>query len=193
MSKTLDLTQWEHFKARMEEAGILGGEQAKNLVKEATTAAVVALDREVRKTLPPPQIKKKAADFWTDKQFRWWWATMRAKALGKSRALPGWDAHYEIEDGRKVLVIDGAYKRTGTLIKTLTYKVETGIKDNVAFARATYGTNRPYAKWVIDEDDQAEYHKGNWQTLQGFLRVAREPIMKEFGRVLTQEIRKRLL
>lgn len=190
MAETLNLAEWDEFSKALLDT--LAGDGLIEIMEYATKRAVIRFDQIVRDTLPPKQIKREASPYWTPRQLRWWWATMHAKALGRSRALPGWKAEYEIIDGRRVLVISGAYKRTGTLIKSMSYEITSGYKDGFVYARANYGTNRPYAKWVVDEENQSEYHKGNWQTLQGFIPIARQPVIDEFTTTLTEGIQKRL-
>lgn len=145
---------------------------ANDAYQQAITAgaerAGAKLDELVRTTLPPPRPSSGPSPLVTDKQRRWWWATMHAKARGKSRALPGWKAVYKRVDGRKTLVISGGYRRTGKLVQSFTWQT-VAMKGG---AEVRYGTNRAYAPYVVgDPDDpdkrrrQARIHQGNWQPL----------------------------
>jgi hypothetical protein len=158
-SAMLDLGQWNAYQRQIER---LLKRDVSDVMRAGATRAAVTLDRIARTELPPPVRTRPQAAHWTAKQRRWWWGTMRAKALGKSQALPGWKAAYRKIEGRTVLVISGSYKRTGTLVRSLTYD----IRQTADMTEVRYGTNRAYAKWVIDRESQATYHKGNWATLQ---------------------------
>lgn len=177
---TINLGEWnDYYKAfsKLLDADIT------EVVEMGAKAAAVKLDSIVRDTLPPAPRKRKQP-FKTDKQRRWWWATMRAKALGQSRALPGWVASYR--DGK--LEISGAYKRTGGLVQSMTYRVSTQGKTTTA----RYGTNRKYAQWVVDENKQARYHKGNWKTLQVLARNNAPALVNAFNDKVMSEIERRL-
>lgn len=151
-------------------------------------AAMIRFDEIVRTTLPPPVRKQKAAQYWTAKQKRWWWYTMRQKALGKTNALPGWRARYVKRGKRNVLTISGSYRRTGTMVRSLTYRLEGDGLAVVAF----YGTNTPYAPYVIGEADQSKYHAGNWTVLEQFQRENAAELNSIFEKTVTAEISKRL-
>lgn len=156
---TIDRSEADDFGKRF--ARLQGREQLA-IMHMAADKVGVAFDQTVRGDLPPPVRRRPAARYWTIKQQRWWWATMHKKAQGKSQALPGWKAAYKKVEGRKKLVLSGAYKRTGTMIRTLAHRVE----QTATATTVVYGTNRPYARYVIDREDQAKYHEGNWPTLQ---------------------------
>ncbi len=91
-------------------------------------------------------------------------------AKGQRAALPaswrnslrGWNASYKRVGSRMQLVLSGSYRRTNTLIKSLNWRITQRSDETIL----EYGTNTPYAKWVIDKEHQAEYHAGNWETLQ---------------------------
>jgi hypothetical protein len=160
---TLDLTEWDNFYNAI--GGVLK-EDLPEILEAGATAAVIEYDAIIKNKVPPP-VRTRKQPFKTAKQRGWWWATMHAKAKGeKTKALPGWWARYEIVDGKKELVIGGAYKRTGKLTQSLTYRVTKG----TGSARAVYGTNYKGARYVIGESDQSRYHKGNWITLEGQLQ-----------------------
>ena len=183
---SVSLGEWTAYRRRLDR---FCSTEQREIVKIAVTEAMVTFDDIVRTELPPPVRKQAAAPWWTAKQKRWWWGTMRRKALGKSKDLPGWKAVYKRVAGRRTLVISGHYRRTGTLVKTLTYEVRQSgdITDGV------YGTNSPYAKVVLDKDDQATYHKGNWKTLQELASDATPPVRKAFETAITRETTRRLV
>jgi hypothetical protein len=181
--KGADLSEWSELRQRLNK--LLVEDQIKILTIAGTKAAV-RLDQAARMTLPPPTRTLKQP-FKTARQRAWWWATMRAKALGKSRALPGWEAHYELVDGIKKLVISGAYKRTGKLVQSLAYRVTASGSSGKTHVLVEYGTNRIYARWVIDKKLQSHYHKGNWTTLQDIRNAALPEIKEDFKKsVLAQ-------
>lgn len=156
------------------------GDERRDILKDAATQAAIVFDMRVRNTLPPPTRKRSQSQNWTAKQRKWWWATMNAKAKGESQALPGWTARYV--DGE--LRISGAYRRTGKGIQSLTYKVNVTSHD----ATIRYGTNRAYMRYVIDKANQADYHKGNWPTLQTLRNRYEREIVTAFGERVYQRI-----
>mgnify|MGYP003438757638 CR=1 FL=1 len=186
-TNTVDLSDFKAFDADLRR--LVTADQTRALRAGATQVGV-QFDEIARGEYPPEVRKRAAAPYWTRKQTRWWWATMRAKALGKSKALPGWKAAYRKVNGRKTLVLSGGYKRTGTLVRSLSYDVQT-ITGGV---QMVYGTNRQYAKWVLDLADQATYHKGNWTPLQSLAaqhagalqRVFEQAVINEIRRILTE-------
>jgi hypothetical protein len=181
----IDLSQMRSFSDDIQR---LLGPDLLGIVRKAANRAGAVFDMYVRTELPPPVRKQAAAPWWTKKQRAWWWGTMRKKALGKSKELPGWKAVYKVIDGRRTLVLSGGYKRTGTLIKTLTYEVrQTGQTTDVV-----YGTNSPYGKVVLDAEDQATYHKGNWKPLQTMATEAEPKVIAGFETVLNTEVEKRM-
>lgn len=182
---TYSLARWDIFKDALDKLLV---EDRKTVVEKAAQAAMVVLDEAVRNQLPPPVRKQSQSQHWTAKQRRWWWATMRAKALGTSRALPGWKASFVETNGRKQLKLSGSYRRTGTLVKSMTYAVST----SGSTTTAKYGTNRKYARYVVDEERQAKYHEGNWPTLQAITRRELPRLQTAFSERLTQEINQRL-
>jgi hypothetical protein len=91
-----------------------------------------------------------------------------------------------------VLQISGAYKRTGTGVKSLTYRVTSGNNGKRPFARAEYGTNKGYMRYVMDADDQALYHKNNWPVLQTLLSASTDKLVKTFANTVNREIDRRL-
>jgi len=144
------------------------------VIKRAAEDVGVTFDDAVKKKLPPAPRPRKVSKYWTEKQRAWWWATMRAKANGQSNELPGWSAKWRKVAGKRVLVISGHYKRTGVLVRSLTYTVtQSGDMTTVR-----YGTNVQYAKWVIDLDNQSKYHQGQWLTLQTELQ-RQTPLLRD--------------
>ncbi len=181
----IDLGGWQAHQRRLEMFA-QRGQQA--ILREAAELAGAAFDEVVRSSLPPPRRPLPQAKHWTDKQRRWWWGTMHAKARGESKALPGWKAAYRKQEGREVLVISGFYRRTGTLVKSLTYEVrQSGPNTDVV-----YGTNRAYAQYVIDRDRQAQYHQGNWKTLQQFAVEATPRVRQAFAVGVDRGVARRL-
>lgn len=121
---------------------------------------------------------------------------MNMKASGQESRLPGvvrqnmigWKAAYRVVNGVRTIQLSGSYKRTGTGVKSLGYDVNR-VSDGV---EVVYGTNRAYMRYVIDARDQAEYHKGNWPTLQELLIQNQQALYDKFGEVVGLEIEKRL-
>lgn len=186
MPTTFDINhrEWEAYQKRMKR--FVGPEQQK-IARIAGEQVGVTFDDAVKKKLPPSVRRRKVAKYWTAKQRKWWRATMRAKADGRSNKLPGWTARWRNVRGKKTLVIKGAYKRTGTLPRSLTFEVtQTGAVTNII-----YGTNIKYAKWVIDLDDQSKYHAGNWLTLQVEARRQLQLLRDTWADVMIGETRKR--
>lgn len=182
---TVDLGQWDTFKADLEK--LIETEQAA-VIRIAAETAGVKLDEIVRNELPPEPRKKSVAQHWTPRQVRWWWATMAKKAQGQSRALPGWKAAYRTVDNKKTLVISGAHKRTGTLVKSLTYQVDQQGRNTTL----RYGTNNQAARYTIDKENQSRYHKGNWKTLQDLVEKNMDAVQGAFADRLTKEAKERL-
>jgi hypothetical protein len=176
----VNLGNWEEYYAAFSK---VCSSEITEIVEAGATAAVVKLDQITRDKLPPPPRQRKQP-FKTDKQRRWWWATMHKKARGQSRALPGWQARYS--NGQ--LEISGAYRRTGSLVQSFTYKVST----SGSTTRARYGTNRKHAAWVVDEKRQSFYHKGNWTPLQQLARDNTPVLVQTFADTTLKEIERRL-
>lgn len=107
----------------------------------------------------------------TERQIRWWWATMRGKAQGTvpSTVLPGWQAAFATVGGRQVLVISGQYKRTGQIERSLKFDVTvTGEKESPVAVTTIFADEKvaPYAQYVIGQPpEQAQYHQGHWMPL----------------------------
>lgn len=184
---SVSLTSAHRYSAQLRK---LHTSEQLRMFKTAGTKVGAAFDSVVRNELPPPVRRKKVAKYWTAKQRRWWWATMRAKALGKSEALPGWSAEFRTVKSkgtrrtRKVLHLSGSYRRTGTLDRTLAYWIEQDAQGTTIH----YGTNRAYAKWVIDKENQSKYHQGNWPTLQALAYQQRAAMNDVFAASLDQDL-----
>lgn len=179
-----DTRDWQEVRRLMTR---LIKQDAKAIMERGGQAAGAGFDQAVRSTLPPPVRRQAAAPYWTDKQKRWWWGTMHRKASGQSRELPGWKAVYRRIEGRKVLVLSGGYRRTNSLVRSLTYAVKATATEVII----AYGTNRVYAKWVIDRANQAEYHKGNWKTLQEFAEEHETAVRTAFEQAAGAEFERR--
>ena len=67
------------------------------------------------------------------------------------------------------------YRRTGTLGRRWTTKVET-----LTTFQGTIGNNTVYGPYVQDEAKQARVHKGRWQTIQGVVEEKRSAIVADF-------------
>jgi len=168
---TFSLGEWRDFTRDLEK---FARTDQQKIIKRAAEQVGLTLDDAVKKKLPPKVRRQSVAKYWTDKQRKWWWATMRAKADGTSNALPGWTAKWRTIKGRQVLVISGHYKRTGLLVRSLDFDVT----QSASVTTVRYGTNVQYAKWVIDLDNQSKYHAGNWLTLQ--VEVQRQlPLLRD--------------
>ena len=82
------------------------------------------------------------------------------------------------------------YRRTGTLGKSMTYRVLATSPKGVV---TEVGTNVPYAKYVIgDEGDQNKYFAGTWATLPQKLDDNAEKLQRVAVTAYTTEIDKRL-
>ncbi|MHC4617403.1 MAG: hypothetical protein ACYTEQ_06580 [Planctomycetota bacterium] len=182
---TINVGEWRDFKRDLDR---YAKRDQQRILRNAADQVGVTFDNVVKKKLPPNVRKLKAAPHWTAKQRKWWWATMRAKADGKSNKLPGWKAKWRQIKGKKTLVISGGYKRTGTLVRTLTWDVE----QSSTVTAVKYGTNVKYAKWVIDLDHQSKYHRGNWLTLQIEAQRATPLLRDVFADVVFEQTRKSL-
>lgn len=133
----------------------------------------------------------------TERQRRWWWATMTGKAKGTipQHVLPGWHATFQFIDGRKTLVISGSYRRSGELERSIGFEVEVRGETGRPGASAYVGTDpsiAPYASWVIDlpppEGIQARYHQGNWIPLATVLERGREEILSAGDEEIIRQI-----
>lgn len=184
MPATLQLAEWD---ALMKDIRRLVEEEQKIILRRAVTEVGVQVDEIARNDMPPEVRQRGVAKYWTPRQRRWWWATMHKKASGESRALPGWKAVYRVVNGVKRLEISGAYRRTGTLVKSLTYQVD---QPSASQTLLRYGTNRTYAPYVIDEKRQSRYHEGNWPTLQGIVRDHLPKLQKTFADKVFEEVNK---
>jgi len=183
---TLDTSQFHETMAQLKK---ITGEERLQVFEVMARAAGVELDGIARATLPPEPSGKSQSQFWTKKQRRWWWATMHAKAEGRTRLLPGWKATYKRISGVKRLVISGSYRRTGLGVRSLTYDtVRRG--GNEVLLR--YGTNTKYMRYVIDEEEQAKYHEGTWKTLQEIIRRNIDILSEVAAEAGAREIDRRL-
>ena len=89
----------------------------------------------------PPQ-SHKPMKWKSAKQRRWFFANLRA-------------GNIEVPYRR------GQSPGSEKLGASWTRKLERGVNPSV-----TIGTRVSYAPWVMDKDRQADYHKGNWPTVQ---------------------------
>jgi hypothetical protein len=165
-----DLSEWRDFQAQLKSLGTAG----LDIAHQAAELTAATLDQKARETLPPPPRRLPQARLWTEKQRRWWWGTMSRAADGRGQPPWGWRARRD-EAGR--LQISGAYRRTGTLVKSLAWEA----RRDKSGTTIRYGTNRVYARYVIDEEQQAEYHRGNWPTLQALVNRHAPTLHRFFG------------
>jgi hypothetical protein len=207
---TVDLTDLKKFAQDMEDfnermvTGIL--------VRGAEAAGKVAI-QELRKAYPPPQRSGRGqrrgasgrfisqqSPIRTERQRRWWWASMHAKAQGTAPAhiLPGWTAAYQVVGGRRTLVISGRYQRTGDLERSLDFvtivspgQLEAAIEVGPDMRQA------PYAPWVIDwpppQGQQARYHRGHWTPMGQVIERKSNEILRAGYLKITELVQLRIL
>lgn len=180
---TLDTSEFDYVLDRLSK---LAGEEQLQVFEAVADQVGAELDGIVRAQLPPSPRPQSQSQYWTPKQKRWWWATMHAKASGKSRKLPGWKAQYKRIGGVKKLVLSGSYKRTGAGLRKLSYDTQRRGGNEVILR---YGTPIKYMRYVIDEENQAEYHEGNWHTLQEII----DNNMDILSEVAGEEMHKRVI
>lgn len=205
-----DASELERFT---EDLDLFATQQVSRILRAGAEAAGRAAVKTARQTYPPPQRTRGQrrgatgrfisgkSPLRTQRQIRWWWATMRGKAEGSipSTVLPGWTAAYATVDGRKRLVISGSYKRSGQLERSLKFSVEmTEGETGPSAVTDVYADPElaPYAKYVIGqpppEGDQALYHQGHWIPLvtlldrnsQEILDAAEQPILEQVSMAL---------
>lgn len=182
-SGTIILTNYKLYKAKID-AMSYGHGFMPAAFRDAGRAAGAKMEELVSQTLPPPVRKLPVAKYWTEKQKRWWWATMHEVAQGR-RQMHGWKASYRRIDGRKVLVIQGGYRRTGRLVRSLNSQIVDSSEKGVTVA---YGTQTIYSRWVLDEEKQSKYHVGNWTTLQELAKKFSPKVRKAFKDSLDKKI-----
>lgn len=185
MDASINLTQFHDLMNDLKKFVV---QDRQDIIAGGAEQAAVKFDSIVKSQLPPPPRKKSQSQYWKPKQRAWWWWTMSQKALGKSRALPGWRAAYKTVNGVKTLVISGAYKRTGKGVQSLTYDVEKVYEGAVV----NYGTNRKYMRYVIDRELQSDYHKGVWTDLQTLAEDSTDQVTRVFLDTVMVDIGKRL-
>lgn len=90
------------------------------------------------------------------------------------------------------------YTRTGTLGRSITSmagqnpEALSRVESLFGGVRGIIGTNVKYAPYVIDEERQAEVHRGRWWTLQGEVRRLRDQIVKFYVDSLSEYLQKKL-
>lgn len=184
---SFDLKEYKDFQKQLKQ---LGTPATQAIFYDAAEQTAVTLDQIARDTLPPPVRKQAAAPFWTKKQRRAWWASMHKIATGRrselskgwKHSLAGWKARYK--DGK--LILSGSYRRTNTLVKSLTWRISQRKGETLI----EYGTNRDYAAWVIDSENQAKYHEGNWETLQAIIEKHEDKLSKTFFDTVGEKLSK---
>lgn len=182
-----DFSEYTDLRKQLEK---LGTPATNAIFYDAAEKTAVTFDKIVRDTLPPTVRKKSVSQYWTDKQRRAWWASMHKIATGKrselrggwKHSLAGWKARYV----RGVLVISGSYRRTNTLVKSLGYRITQRKGETLI----EYGTNQKSATWVIDSENQSEYHKGNWETLQALIEKNESKLEATFFKVVGDKLSK---
>lgn len=140
----------------------------------------------------------------TAKQWRWWWAQMSALADPKRRAsvpdsLRGWKAHWVKVGKHRELKISGHYKRTGTLVRSISYDVDQSNGSTVIAIGPTMArgishqeSHKPgeYAKYVIGKDSQAPIHRGRWTPLVDIVDGNSKAIIQAFLRAFAEEVKR---
>jgi len=186
----------EEILAIMNHAARLAGEQA-----------IEFLTSEYPPETPPRMgphkgVLPEKSPLQTPKQWKWWWAMMGRIARGESvpQSLRGWRAAYQVIDGRKTLVLDGGYTRTGTLVRSLSYEVgaiKNGIEIAVGPGAAREFSEKKediadYAQYVIDEAPpggyQAPIHRDRWKPMFEILESNIDAIMQTFFDAAVEEM-----
>lgn len=70
---------------------------------------------------------------------------------------------------------DSTYRRTGTLGRTWTHEEEFGLMH----IKTALGNVMPYARFVQDEEYQADVHQGRWQTTKDVLEKREQWIVQQ--------------
>lgn len=172
----------------------------------AGAVGVQAIDRLGDIYPPPSPDGSEPSHIRTDKQRRWWWASMHAIAKGEpvAESLRGWKASYKRIAGRKTLVIapGSGYKRTGTLVRSIDYDVrrtgqgvEIGIGPSMAREGGMYA-EAEYAQFVLDEPPpdgkQARIHEGRWLPIKTAIAGMSNDLLDTFEETLIEEVRRRM-
>lgn len=79
--------------------------------------------------------------------------------------------------------------RSGKLGQSMTYVILSVSPSSVV---TEIGTNLPYSPFVLDEERQANYHKGTWLTLPKRMQVNAAKLRNVVATAFTVEIDKRL-
>lgn len=175
------------------------------MIRVAANKAGIEGLRLVLNAYPPlPPSPGAPSPLRTPKQWRWWWAQMSALADPKRRAsvpdsLRGWKARWVKEGNRRVLSISGHYKRTGTLVRSLSYDVDQQSGNTVIAIGPTMArgishqeSHKPgeYAKYVIGKKDQAPIHKGRWEPLVDIVDGNSKLIIQAFLTAFAEEVKR---
>lgn len=105
------------------------------------------------------------------------------------QAFIGYKVTYKRVEGRRVLDIQGSYKRTNTLVRSLTYE-DRSTEGGVEFV---YGSNNPAAKYVIGKPpDQSKYHEDNWEPLEDIFDAALPELVDFYALQISMLIDKKL-
>jgi hypothetical protein len=191
----VDLSEYEELTARLER---LPRAMQGVILTRAANAVGVALDDVAKGVAYPPDRRPIPMSRWaTAKQKRWWWYTVHAIAKGEksSNVLPGYRIGYKqvrsikTQNTIKVLDIRGFYRRSNTLIKSLTYVVEVAANAVSGAVTLLYGTAIKYAKYVIGgADEQAQYHAGNWLPLVGLIERYNPVLAREYTKAVDKSL-----
>lgn len=82
-------------------------------------------------------------------------------------------------------LIQVPYRRTGTLGRRWTMQI-TQASDSIT---GILGNNTIYGPWVQDKTQQAEIHRGRWQTAQDALEKRRVWIVNRFNQTIARLLR----
>lgn len=189
---TFDFSEFTDLQNDLRKLGV----NAQPIMYDAAQEVALKLDEIARNTYPPQVRRRSQVQYWTAKQKRAWWWAMNMIAKGQRAALPaswrnslrGWNAQYKRVGSRMQLVLSGSYRRTNTLAKSLNWRISQKGDETTL----EYGTNIQYAKWVIDKEHQADYHKDNWETLQDLVTENQEVLFDTWAESVWIKVQKLL-
>lgn len=200
--------QFDEINALYNSLRILFNDQAVyDIVYEAAElVGAEAVDRLGDIYPPDPPGPGAPSPLHTAKQWRWWWGSMHRIAKGEpvAESLRGWKAVYRKINGRKTLVIKSGsgYKRTGTLVRSISHKVDKkdrGVVIDIGPAMArefTGDTAADYADFVIGlpppAGPQARIHQGRWVPLVQAIEDMNDALLDMLEKEIVEGVRRRL-